>query len=358
MVEIQAMGFKSRRQFLILAAGAGTGVLAFQGLRRRGPGLDATAASKRSVSAPASLQKAEASTWALGSDVSIMVFHAEREQAEAAVRASFNALRHVEGLMSLYRPDSQICRLNRDGVLDDPHPDLIAVLKTAREWSQRTRGAFDVTVQPLWGLYSSCQRTGQLPDAGAIKKARALVDWRAIDVSPERVRLGDKGMAVTLNGIAQGFGADRVLAVLRESGVHHALINTGEVGALGAKPKEGKPWRVGIRHPRDEDSFIEIARLEDRCLATSGDYATSFSPDRNHHHIFDPSTGRSPEAFSAVTVLAKSATEADALSTSLMVLARERGEELAQRIPGAEALFVRKDGTTHATKGFPLKRNA
>lgn len=346
------MSLRSRRQFLILAAGAGTGALAYLGLRGSGARHEADPSPVL-----ASLQKAEASTWALGSDVSMVAFHADRGQAEAAVQDSFETLRHVESLMSLYRTDSQVCRLNREGMIDDPHPDLVEVLEAARQWSERSKGAFDVTVQPLWALYSSSQKNGDLPTADALAKTKALVDWRAVEVSRDRVRLDRKGMAVTLNGIAQGFAADRVLTVLRERGVRHALINTGEVGALGAKPSAGKPWSVGIQHPRSEDSFIEVARLEDKCLATSGDYATSFTPDRLHHHIFDPATGDSPGDFSSVTVLANNAMEADALSTTLMVMGRERGADLVRQTSGAEALFVGKDGTTRATKGFPFRRN-
>ncbi|MFC1588475.1 FAD:protein FMN transferase, partial [Planctomycetota bacterium] len=113
--------------------------------------------------------------------------------------------------------------------------------------------------------------------------------------------------AVTLNGIAQGFAADCMLAALEANGVQHALVNTGEIGV------------IGIQHPRHKDAFISRARLDGRCIATSGDYATTFSPDGEHNHIFDPRTGHSPKEFQSVTVLAKSGLEADALSTTIFV---------------------------------------
>jgi thiamine biosynthesis lipoprotein len=105
----------------------------------------------------------------------------------------------------LYRPDSQLCRLNHDGVLERPHPDLVKVLRSAVDWSRLTDGAFDPTVQPLWNLYSK----GGLPDSERLQAVRRFVDWKQVEVGAHRIRLGT-GQSVTLNGIAQGFAADRM----------------------------------------------------------------------------------------------------------------------------------------------------
>jgi len=162
-------------------------------------------------------------------------------------------------------------------------------------------------------------------------------------------------MAVTLNGIAQGYAADRALAALRAHGVEHALVDTGEIGTLGRKSGR-EPWTVGIQHPRRLDAYVQLAKLDGGFLATSGDYETTFTPDYVHHHIFDPKTGRSPETLCSVTVLARTGTEADGLATALFVLGVERGFKLLRRFAGAEAMAVRKDGAVLATRGFP--RNA
>jgi thiamine biosynthesis lipoprotein len=159
-------------------------------------------------------------------------------------------------------------------------------------------------------------------------------------------------MAVTLNGIAQGFAADRVRAALQARGVRHALVNTGEFGSLGRK-SDGTPWTVGIQHPRRPDAYLALAALEERFLSTSGDYATSFSDDFRHNHIFDPRTGLSPTEFSSVTVLARTGMEADALTKVLFVGGLGRGLDLVRAVPGADALCVLKDGRTMLTDGFP-----
>lgn len=290
---------------------------------------------------------------ALGSTVSLTVVHAEHAVANRALSAGFDALEHVENVMSLYRPDSQLSRLNRDGILRDPHPDLITVLTAAEELSRLTEGAFDVTVQPLWSLFAEASRAGRAPTASEIAEARARVDWRAIEVTSQTVRLHGRGTQITLNGLAQGYAVDRVSAALRDHGVQHALIDTGEIAGLGHKPS-ADPWRVGIQDPRVENAYAALANLDDRCLATSGDYSTAFNRDRTEHHIFDPRTGRSPAELASVSVIAPNGLWADGLSTAVCVLGVEAGMRLLDRIPRSDALFITKSGETISTPNFPV----
>ena len=179
-----------------------------------------------------------------------------------------------------------------------------------------------------------------------------MAEVRARTVAGRRVRLTDKGMAITLNGIAQGYAADRVRSVLQSHGVTNALVDVGELAPVGTKSST-QPWTAGIQHPREPDAYVSLARLNGRCLATSGDYATAFSPDKRYNHIFDPATGCSPLEFSSVSVVAPTATEADALSTAVFVLGLEKGAELVRATNGADALLVRKDGSVVRTDGFP-----
>jgi thiamine biosynthesis lipoprotein len=139
---------------------------------------------------------------------------------------------------------------------------------------------------------------------------------------------------------------------LRKQGIRHALVDTGEIGTLGGKADEA-PWSVGIQHPRRPDAYVALAKLRGRCLATSGDYASSFSPDHAQNHLFDPRTGRSPGELASVSVAARTATEADAVSTAVFVLGVGRGLKLIHDTREADALLVLKDGRTLATAGFP-----
>jgi thiamine biosynthesis lipoprotein len=269
-----------------------------------------------------------------------------------AIEAAFAELELIEQVMSLYRPTSQVCQLNRTGEVRQPHPYLALVLQAAESAARQSAGAFDITVQPLWDLYSTAHKQSRLPNDEEVAAARAMVDWQRVEVSPDHIRLRKPVTAITLNGIAQGFAADRARAVLQSHGVRQALINTGEMGSIGRK-SAAEPWKVGIQHPREADAYVSLAGLEGRSLATSGDYETSFSPDFRKNHIFDPRTGDSPQQLASVSIVAPTAMQADALSTAAMVLGGRDTLELVSRLPDVDALLVWKDGRTLATPGFP-----
>jgi thiamine biosynthesis lipoprotein len=285
--------------------------------------------------------------------VSILAWHTDERSAREAIDAAFSELDLVEQLMSIYRDDSELSRLNRYGTLRSPHPYLVEVLRAAEAMSRRSNGAFDITVQPLWELFAEAKRLNTLPSPANIERTRQEVNWRRVQIGDDRIQLTG-GARITLNGIAQGYATDRAAAVLRSAGVAHALVDAGEISALGDKPA-GEPWTVGIQHPRREDAYISLTWLNGLCLATSGDYATTFSGDFRFNHLFDPKTGVSPTELASVSVAAKTATQADALSTAVFVLGAERGMELIGATPAADALFVLKDGRTRATRDFPLQ---
>ena len=345
----------NRRQFLATSIGAGgaaglaaLGLWAWIGRGARGAVPPDVSDGLRS----AGLSIVQRKSWALGSDVSIIALHANRQTAQQAIDAALAELERIEQAMSIYRPESQLCRLNREGSLAEPDPLLMEALRAAAEMSQRSDGGFDVTVQPLWTVYWDAQRLGKLPEASAVESARLKVDWQQVDVQAGRILLTKPGTAVTLNGIAQGLAADRVLAVLREHGIEHALVDTGETAAIGRRA-DGSRWTTGIQHPRRQDAYVAVAKLDGRCMATSGDYATSFSSDYVFNHIFDPATGRSPTVFSSVTVVSPRCLDADALSTAIFVVGAEDGLRLANQTPDTDVLLVFKDGRMLMTDGFP-----
>ena len=293
------------------------------------------------------MTRVEEKSIALGSEVSLVACHEHRETAQRAIRAAFKALDELEDVLSLYRPHSQICRLNRERILKQPHQDMLTVVQRALYWARLTDGAFDPTVQSLWSLHAS----GKQPDPVALENARRLVNWKQVRQNGTQIRLGPN-QQITLNGIAQGFAADRVGEIFRSHGIRHALVNTGEFGALGSKP-DGQPWQIGIQHPRVREAYSALAALSDRSLSTSGDYETTFSNDFSSHHIFDPATGRSPTELSSVTVLAPTGIEADALSTAIFVLGTSRGLELAASRTNVDAFVVLKNGDVIFTPNFP-----
>ena len=249
----------------------------------------------------------------LGTTLTLRAAHADVAQLDRALDAAVAAIRRVEASMSLYRTDSELVRLNQRGYLNDPSETLLAVLTAAQHISQRSQGAFDLTVQPLWALFERARGENRLPTRQEIQVARQSVGWRQLSVDSRRIAFRRSGMALTCNGIAQGRAADLAREALRSHGVAHALINAGEYAALGHNERGG-PWTLGIEDPRDEARLLLALRSDGRSLATSADNRTVFSPDHKHHHIFNPATGDSPPALSSVSVLAPSAMLADALT--------------------------------------------
>ena len=289
----------------------------------------------------------------MGTKVTLTVLHAKQQVASSALDEAFFQLEKVERVCSIYRPDSQLNRLNRETMLRSPDPQLTYLLRQAAIWSRRSRGAFDVTVQPLWNLYERADRLGGLPSSDEIQLARAGVDWRRVRVNDRFIELEGTGTAVTLNSLAQGYAADQVARVLRFHGIQHALVNTGEIGTLGNR-LDGSPWVAGIQHPRDEDAYAALARMDGRYLATSGDYATTFGGRFETNHLFDPRTGQSPSEIISVSVAATTALQADALSTAICVMGPKQGSQLVSCTPNADAMIMLRNGRRLTTDGFPL----
>lgn len=324
--------------------------------RRRFLGIAAAAAGLALL--PGGLRAAgvPVRTWrgvALGADSLIQLAHPDPAEADRLIVLCLEEVARLERVFSLYRADSALARLNRDGVLEAPPADLVRLLSDAVAVSRRTDGAFDPTVQPLWQLYAGhFARSGAdpagPPDA-AIRAARELVDHRRLSVEPDRVAFDGRGMAVTLNGIAQGYVTDRVSERLRAEGMTDVLVDLGEIRALGHHPS-GRPWTVGLADPLTEGRNAGTLEIADRAVATSGCYGTPFDPAGRFTHLFDPATGRCAQGWLAVTVLAPDATIADALSTALSVTPETRVAGILDRFPGVAARLTRRDGSVLALR--------
>lgn len=261
------------------------------------------------------LEGAPRAAWegvALGARARIFLAGSGSARALARCRAEIERL---ERIFSLRRADSALARLNATGRLPSPPAEILEVLSLARSISHQTEGAFDPTVQPLWALHARhFARAGADPRGPAerdVAQARARTGWELVDFSPRAVRLARPGAALTLNGIAQGYIADRLTALLRDAGLGRLLVETGEFRALGTA-SDGRPWPVvlggGRRLP-----------LTDGALAVSEPLGTRFSDHSGH--ILDPRTGRpGGAAWQRVAVQAPGAALADGLSTALCLL--------------------------------------
>jgi thiamine biosynthesis lipoprotein len=264
---------------------------------------------------------------------------------DAAFEAAFAALRRVDARMSLYRPESDLVRVNAHAAerAEPVDAELFACLERARDLSRATEGAFDPTVLPLlraWGAY---------PDLTWLPRGRPdAVGWGglALDAEKRTVRFRRAGMGVDLGGIAKGFALDRARAALADAGVRHATLDLGgQLLTLGADPARGS--RIAVRDPAEPEAVLGVLVLDgDPSVSTSGNYARDFAAEgwRTHSHIFDPRTGRAVRAGLAVTVWAPDGTSADALSTALLVAGPDAAARVLARAAGAGALFVDDGG--------------
>ena len=319
----------NRRRFLSIAAAA-TGF----GLMRQGWAGD----------------QVELQTWqgtALGARASIKLAHPDPERGRRLIRHALAEIERLEQVFSLYRPDSAVSQLNRQGNLHAPPLDLVRLLAEARRYGDITGGSFDITVQPLWQLYQQHFRdknaAGGGPDPAAIAEALMRVDYRAISIDPGRIAFDKPDMAITLNGIAQGYITDRVADLFRREGLDNVLIDLGELRALGRHPA-GRPWSVGLEDPRQKSRLFETRALDNSALATSAGLGTRFDAAGDHHHLFDPATGLSSNRYLSLSVQAPTATEADALSTGLFHLDQTRLAALVRQRRGVAVTALLRNG--------------
>lgn len=316
----------SRRRALQIVASAG--------------GLALTASSLRANNVtPTSV----AHTWrgiALGARASITLCHHDPEKAGRLLRLCVAELRRLEDVFSLYRGDSTIVQLNQQGFVDHPPPDFVHLLSMARAVGEVTKGAFDPTVQPLWTLYAthfarpSARPEG--PERSAIDAATALVDYRDLSVAATRVAFRRRRMAITLNGIAQGYITDRVTDLLRNEGLDDLLVDLGEIRGSG-RHADNRPWTVGVEDPLDAARVADTLILDNQAVATSAGSATRFDEDGHHHHLFDPRLGTSTRRYVGVTVTAPTATMADAFSTGFASMDVDDVRTVLQRFPSVTA---------------------
>lgn len=262
---------------------------------------------------------------ALGARASITLSHPDAERITTVARAEIERL---EDIFSLYRAGSALSRLNAEGRLDAPPFELLDCLTLCAVAHRASGGLFDPTVQPLWDLYARSHSAGHAPDQAAIDAALALGGWGDLRYDAQTIRLRP-GMALTLNGIAQGYIADRVAALLRAEGLSDILIDTGELRALGGNP-QGGDWPVVLDVPARP-----VIGLRDRALASSSPRGTVFDAAGQAGHILDPRTGLPARpVWQLVSVSADSAAMADAMSTAMCLMDRPEIETAAAAIKG------------------------
>jgi thiamine biosynthesis lipoprotein len=308
--------------------------------RRRFLAVSAMAAALAPLGARAGLP-AETVRWhgrAMGADAEIVLEHPDGRVARNALADALTEIERLEAIFSLHRPQSAVARLNAAGFLAEPPLDLVRALQEAATISAASNGAFDVTIQPVWRLHAEWLRTHRKPPQGAALAAAArLVDWRSLDIAPDRIAFRRDGMAVTLNGLAQGYITDRVAELLRRRGFDNVLVDLGETRVLGPHA-DGQPWRVSVRDPINRDRSLGQLALTTGAVATTEALGSSFAAHGAFGHLVDPVTGKPALAVPSVTIQAPTATLADGLSTAIAVAGAAKAGAILAQFPGTAML--------------------
>lgn len=263
--------------------------------------------------------------------------------SKEAAGVVFPEMKRIERLFSKYDPDSEVSRLNKNGFLA-ASPETVFILKKAKEFSKASGGAFDVTVGPLVDLWGFTGRRFRRPDQGEIDRTLALVGSEKIiiDESKNVVQFKVPGMKIDLGAIAKGYALDCAARRLKEKGITDCLINAGgQIYCIGTE--KSRPWKIAIKDPRRQGvcGYIEV---RNGSVSTSGDYEQYFTEEgRRFTHIFDPRSGSPAETnVLSVTVSAPDGLTADALSTAVFVMGKQKGEAFARGFQGVQIMVIQK----------------
>lgn len=287
-------------------------------------------------------------TFVMGTAAWITIHGLSEEEAGEAAEEAFRELHRIEAMMSNWKKESELSRLNRDsdGKPYDISRELYYVLERSIYYSHLTAGAFDVTARPLVRLWGFQGGSAHLPDSMEIEQTMSLVGYEKVMLDGESTSIMmPPGMELDLAGIAKGYGVDRAASILRGRGVENALVNIGgNIYAFGSPPGK-KGWRIGIRDPRGGREVVGSLLLVNEAVSTSGNYENYVEIEGAiYGHIIDPRVGRPVSHILSVTALAPTAIEADALSTGFFVLGPESGERVQELLPEVRALFALPNG--------------
>lgn len=281
----------------------------------------------------------------MGTRVEVQLWADDPVQAERLLREGMAEFDRIEALMSTYIPASEMSRINARAAAEPQKisAELFALLERSLSVSNMTDGAFDISYDSVGYLYDF--RAGKRPDTQAIAEQLDRVDYRLVELDDkaQTVHFKVPGVRINLGGIAKGYAVGRVIELLKEQGVEHALATAGgDTALLG--DRRGKPWIVGIRDPRKDEAIFTRLALENESISTSGDYERYFIEDgERYHHILQPSTGKPVRGVRSVTIIGPDATLTDALSTSVFIMGPEAGLELIDSLPEYEAVVITDD---------------
>ena len=310
------------------------------------------------LAAPPPLVHHRAQRFTTEVDLTTLFGRPDAATVDAAFAQVLAELDRIDALVSEWRPDTVVSRINREagGAPVAVPEELFDLLQRARGLAELTEGAFDptfATLAHLWRLQPAADF--RPPAAAAVTALLPAVGYAhlELDAKAHTARLSDARTRIGLGAIAKGYAVERAVALLRAAGVTDFCLRIGGELYCAGRKAPGAPWTVGVRDPRAAEALVATLPIADAAFTTSGDYErfADFEGVR-YHHILDLRTGFPARGVRSVTILARNPTEADALSTGVFVLGVEKGLALVERLPAAEAVVVDDAGAVHVSRGL------
>jgi len=290
----------------------------------------------------------------MGTPIIVELLSSKPEQAKHCSKLVFNEMHRIDKLMSPYIKNSELAIVNRDAALQNVtvSKELFNLIQQSIKFSKLSNGAFDITFASVGYLYD--YRMKQHPSNQQIKQHLNAINYKNIKLNETQtsISFSHKNTRIDLGGIAKGYAVDNAIKILKNCGIINALVSAGgDSRILG--DKDGRPWVMGVRHPRDKNKVVVSIPLSNSAISTSGDYERYFIKNgTRYHHIIQPSTGRSVNQTWSVSVMANDAVTSDALSTTLFVLGTDKALQLINSMQNIEAIIINANGKMFYSSGL------
>lgn len=288
----------------------------------------------------------------MGTRVTVELWSEDDNHAVQCSEQVFTEMHRIDHLMSPYIADSEVSLVNRQAA-EKPvtiSAELYRLLQRAQWFSGLTKGAFDVTFASIGYQYD--YRQALQPDDITIQRELQRIDYQKMTLRDNSVAFSLAGMRIDLGGIAKGYAVDRSIDILKHCGITEALVSAGGDSRI-IGDRQGKPWIIGIQHPRKKQAVGLRIPLSNSAISTSGDYERYFiSNGERVHHIIDPHTGKSSHGAWSATIIGPDAISTDALSTSVFILGTQKGLQLIDSLPAFDAIIIDTHGVVHYSSGL------
>lgn len=296
----------------------------------------------------------------MGSRFEITAIASTRQQALVAIDAGIAEISRIEELISEWDPKSQTSLINRNAGIDsvEVDPELFNLISRSLKISQITNGAFDISFEGIYKLYTFDRAEHPLPDSLVVAKSVRLINWKNIKTNPKnhKVYLNEKGMKIGFGSNGKGYAANMAMKVMQKMpGVVGGIVNASGDMMVWGESNHPDGWNIQISNPQNKEKSIAWLKLNNQSIVTSGDYEKYFTSNGiRYSHIINPRTGYPVTEVKSATIISPDAELSDALATSMCVLGIEEGINLAEKLKDVECILIDKDNKMYSTKKLKL----